>query len=630
MKIFLLCLFTILLALPKEVIFMRHANKAEKAPKGTTVKANWKKPLTEDGNKDAKNVMLFLQKYMKQHGSKDIVLYSSPFRRAISTVACFAKSTGIKIKLDRSLGEANTGKPKEADPGVWDPTPKEKGEYCCVKNECFMNNACTTKKGTETPETLEGNLGPNCDSPIRKVVKHCGMDIPEGTSLHMIDTKWIQQDGEEDGSDGPSSKWYGRPDKWTNDVKARAKYVWDYIITKKENSNKRLIIVSHGTFMQTFFQEYVDASRADYKCPWGLLKIPRTCNWNSGTMNFLRPNPDTNSKRKLLAVGERFSFTSTNDMLWLQQPGSSCKAKNTDFTYARNQWSGIPTTYKTNEAGKVIVSEIARKGEKVSGLVLDFQKKCPDKSLTTRLEYMDCTERKSKNGSPICLLAGWYSFGGYGCVSVGRFNTRRYMVFKGDSDKSAKSLQDYGIEGLTLTQTYNDNNGFWIKIKGLGKMSCDLKGNGQDANKKRPITSKSGRGGKPNGKGNGQDANRKRPKSSRRGGRGRKPNGKRRTSARRSTSVRRSGGSRPPTNKRPQPGQTSEEEANGGASGRKRSGSFVAASNLPESSNTASRLAFFFFGAFIFLGMYAVYSKSISKEESYYSLLNTNGDGSEL
>merc|ERR1719471_752328 len=136
-------------------------------------------------------------------------------------------------------------------------------------------------------------------------------------------------------------------------------------------------------------------------------------------------------------------------------------------------------------------------------------------------------------------------------------------------------------------------------------MSCDLKGNGQDANNKRPITS-------------------------RRGGRGRKPKGKRPTSARRSRSGRRSGGSRPQTNKRPKkgPGSTSEEEANGGASGRKRSGSFVAASNLPESSNTASRLAFFFFGAFIFLGMYVVYSKNISKEESYYSLLNTNGDGS--
>jgi len=240
MKIFLLCLFTILLALPKEVIFMRHANKAEKAPKGTTVKANWKKPLTEDGNKDAKNVMLFLQKYMKQHGSKDIVLYSSPFRRAISTVACFAKSTGIKIKLDRSLGEADTKGTKTKSHGIWDPTPKEKEEYCCVKNECFMNNACPTKKGTETSETLEGNFGPNCDSPIRKVVKHCGMDIPEGTGLDIIDDTWIQQDGNEDGTDGPSSKWYGRPYAWKNGknaVQARAKYVWDHIITKEENSN---------------------------------------------------------------------------------------------------------------------------------------------------------------------------------------------------------------------------------------------------------------------------------------------------------------------------------------------------------------------------------------------------------
>lgn len=563
MKIFLLCLFTILLALPlpTEVIFMRHGNKADEAPEGTKYGANWKKPLTTDGNEDAKNIMLFLKKYVKKYGNskednQNIVLYSSPFRRAISTVACFAKSTGIKIKLDRSLGEADTVGTKTKDHGVWDPTPKEKEEYCCVNNECFMNNACPTKKGTETPEipeTLEGNFGPNCDSPIRKVVKHCGMDIPEGTGLDIIDDTWIQQDGNEDGSAGLSSRWYGRPYVWKNDLEARAKYLWDHIITKEENSNKRLIIVSHGTFMKTFFFKYVDKSRADH----GAFD---SYNWNSGTMNFLRPNPDTNSKRKLLAVGERFSFTSTNDMLWLEP--SKCKADDTEFQYARSQWTNIPSTkYKTNTEGEVIVSEIVRKGKekKISGLVLDYKspKNCPKE--LTRLEYMDCLKRTSKNGSPICLLAGWYSLGGYNCVD-------RYMVFYGNDKKSAQSLQ------IKKKGSYNDAEGFWIKIKGMNRMT-----GGCLKKRRRPKT---------------------KPKK----------------------------GQPKVTN----PGQTSEEEANGGASGRKRSGSFVAASNLPKSSNTASRLAFFFFGAFIFLGMYVVYSKNISKEESYYSLLNTNGDGSEL
>jgi len=57
---------------------------------------------------------------------------------------------------------------------------------------------------------------------------------------------------------------------------------------------------------------------------------------------------------------------------------------------------------------------------------------------------------------------------------------------------------------------------------------------------------------------------------------------------------------------------------------------FVAVSNHSKPSDAASRLPYFFFGAVMFLGLYVVYIKRKSKEESYYSLLDTNGGASEL
>jgi len=660
MKMILLCLCTILLALPQEVIFMRHANKDDKLPTDTKVKANWKKPLTQDGLDDAKNIQLFLQKYMREYKESEIVIYSSPFRRAISTIACFAKAAGKKIKLDRSLGEADitvlgVTKTKTNDNGVWDPTfeKEKKEEYDCEDNKCFMKGKCTSDK------TLEGNLGPNCDTPIRDVLKHCDLaPSKDSTSLNIIDKTWKQKTD-------LSKTWYGTPG-WKNEAGARADYVWEHII-QTGKPNQRFIIVSHGTFMQTFFYKYVENSRAELNCPWKLGFA--TCAWNSGTMNFLRANP-IQGKRPLLAVGERFSFASTNDMLWLNQIG--CKAdQDTEFEYARDKW--FPGTYMKSKDNKAKLLKIARKGEMVSGLVLGFDKYCPGKD--TQLEYMDCTRRFSDNGSPICLLAGWYSLGGYKCFGrptspLKAMTQTNQLVMNSKDSTSAKWLQESFDDP-------NRGNGFWIKVREVEKRGlenikggCEMQSSsivgvrhgwvgvlqyrtkkGGDWQEKitSPQRSEAGaqqsirnflkylktNNGKVNRRGYGKKmkAGKMQVMSKDEQTVLKQRQDERKEEANKAmgiTSGEANDGASSNKQKQVNPNSQTSEEANGGASSRKRSGSFVAASNLPESSNTASRLAFFFFGAFIFLGMYAVYSKSISKEESYYSLLNTNGDGSEL
>lgn len=56
----------------------------------------------------------------------------------------------------------------------------------------------------------------------------------------------------------------------------------------------------------------------------------------------------------------------------------------------------------------------------------------------------------------------------------------------------------------------------------------------------------------------------------------------------------------------------------------------VAASKYSQASDANSRLTFFFFGLVMFLSLYVFYRKSMIKEDSEYSILNTNGEDSEI
>lgn len=56
----------------------------------------------------------------------------------------------------------------------------------------------------------------------------------------------------------------------------------------------------------------------------------------------------------------------------------------------------------------------------------------------------------------------------------------------------------------------------------------------------------------------------------------------------------------------------------------------VAASKYSQASDANSRLTFFFFGLVMFLSLYVFHRKSMIKEDSEYSLLNTNGEASEI
>jgi len=448
MNIFFLCLLTALLALPREVVFMRHGHK-DSVPRDIPKKSrsNWMKTLTPDGFKDAKSIMNFLKKYKREHPRENIVLYASPFRRAIMTLACFAKAEGIRIRLDRSLGENNsrynllTGKKKENDHGVWDPyyeTPsfQRKSAGCFNKgNICsFANRRCTNifdNKGTR---------GPNCDLPIREVVESCGLSVTDGEALDIIDPDYVQQTEE-------SMKWYGKKKGWINQPRVRARYVMTHII-ERHSQNERIIIASHGGFMsKDFFKTYVQGSRATRK-------------WNTGTMNFLRPSP-SGSIKKLMAVGERFSFTDTNDLLWINQRACNTASQPpAEFGYKRSAWD-FATLQDFKRGAEVPM--IARKGNEVSGLVLEFPQRCSNGN-SLRLEYIDCDTRTTINtGKPVCLLAGWYSPEGFDCID-------RSLLMHGSDDASASSLQNY--RESTFTKKYSsDGEGYWLKVTGLEQLT---------------------------------------------------------------------------------------------------------------------------------------------------------------
>jgi len=452
MKIFLLCLFTSLLALPTEVIFMRHGHKA-KVPKGTSgEKRNWQKSLTDDGFEDAKSIQTFLQKYKNEHsdGSDNIVLYASPFRRTIMTIACFAKSENIQIRLDRSLGENNSfgHKAKELDDGVWDPKipsqSSQETEAGCNNpgNKCsFHNNDCTDDNGNAILD-IQGTRGPNCDLPIREVVSHCGVSVPEG-GLDIIDPNYRQITDE-------SKKWFGKKGKnnWRNDPRVRAEYVYNHIINREENNGKRIIISSHGGFMVSFFNLYVSGGRNPSK-------------WNTGTMNFIRPTAFLTANGKpLQAVGERFSFASTNDMLWTDQADclSTDQEPHPDFGYLRSPWR----LFRGFKRGAKVPMIARNANNKISGLVLELNGRDDEDCNGSRLEYMDCTERMTRTTSnlPVCLLAGWYAPGGFSCLG-------RSLLMFGSDKTSAKAIQDYREGRLPASKYAGESQGYWLKVTGL-------------------------------------------------------------------------------------------------------------------------------------------------------------------
>lgn len=445
MNLFFLCLLTALLALPKEVVFMRHGHKAPEPPEDIPKKskANWMKSLTPHGFKDAKSIMNFLMKYKTEYPDENIVLYASPFRRTIMTLACFAKAAGIQIRLDRSLGETNTwGKTKkEHEHGVWDPyyeTPSfETKEAGCFNkgNKCsFANRDCTNTFDNK------GTRGPNCDLPIREVVEKCGLQVTDGEALDIIDPDYVQQTE-------PSMKWYGQMNGWSNKPRLRATYVMNHII-EQHDQHDRIIIASHGTFMaNNFFLTYVQGSRAYRR-------------WNTGTMNFLRPSPS--GPKRLMAVGERFSFTDTNDLLWFnQEECNTASQPPAEFGYKRSDWNFAALMDFKRGAE---VPMIARKGNEVSGLVLELPQRCSNGN-ALRLEYMDCDKRKTTNtGKPVCLLAGWYSLEGFDCVG-------RNLLMHNNQDTSASSFQSYKETGGIFGSYSGDRQGYWLKVTGLEQLT---------------------------------------------------------------------------------------------------------------------------------------------------------------
>jgi len=535
MKIFLLCLFTTLLALPVEVIFMRHGHKAS-VPKGTKQKNNWMKSLTEHGREDAKSIRDFLKKYTSEH-DEDIVLYASPFRRTIMTLACFAKAKGKKIRLDRSLGENNSKwklKGKEDDHGVWDPKIK-KPSFPGTEQDCHNpGNKCKfSNRDCSLPLDIQGTRGPNCDLPIWEVVNYCGeskvrdqqeiLDIIDpnytqryalvasGTRCNDRPGDYIQQiDGLEpadcarhcqdiegcvyfsfftnaaESSGGESSgghcnlcgtnaaaessdgdtykltddkniyeswKWYGRKGAWENTPRVRAEYAYDNIINNPANNGKRIIIASHGLFMDTFFKMYVSGGRKN-----GI--------WNTGTMNFLQPTEE-GSKKPLKVVGERFSFASTNDMLWTPNTFASdstnednclsTDATPKEFGYLRSPWQGRSLFGFNKDAN---VPMIARKREEVSGLVLELKNRDDEACNGARLEYMDCTERKTDRKT-VCLFAGWHAEAGIKCIN------RRLVMFE-NKDSAARQTQNHKESWFSPYSA--DTAGYWLKVTGLNEL----------------------------------------------------------------------------------------------------------------------------------------------------------------
>jgi len=485
MKIFLLCLFTTLLALPIEVIFMRHGHKAS-VPEGTKQKNNWMKSLTEDGFADAKNIQEFLQKYRSEHDEDDIVLYASPFRRTIMTLACFAKSTlklaestgkpGLKIRLDRSLGENNSIYPwktkKEHEHGVWDPKIEDPSfketETGCHNpgNKCNFANTDCKVNGIDTFD-VQGTRGPNCDRPIWEVVKHCGLskDPEQPEMLDIIDPTYTQstKDSKRYNSEG----WYGKKYGWTNKPRLRAEYVYENIIKDPANNGKRIIIASHGSFMTTFLSMYVSGGRVRRFNTGGMVFLQ----FNSGSILVREHDGSVRERwygKPLKAVGERFSFTSTNDMLWTPKTfaGDCLSTDGTpeEFGYLRSPWAGWIGGFK-HEA---TVPMFAKKGQEVIGLVLELKNRYDPACDGAQLEYMDCTKRITDEKT-VCLLAGWYSDAGMKCIG-------RHLLMQGSDGTSARSMQNYK-EGFLPIQKYSaDSQGYWLKVTGLNELQggCDI------------------------------------------------------------------------------------------------------------------------------------------------------------
>lgn len=206
--------------MPKEVVFMRHGHKDGVPGPTDGRKNNWQKTLTEHGFEDARSIQHFLTKYKEEHSGDKIVLYASPFRRAIMTVACFAYSTrtttpstdvnsNIKIRLDRSLGENSFPFAyKEWDHGVWDPLiEKKKRNFPKTEDGSCANpgNVCTfSNKLCGGIFDARGTRGPNCDSEIRRVVNRCHPKFKEKEDvLDIIDPEYKQ-------ITVASNSWYGK------------------------------------------------------------------------------------------------------------------------------------------------------------------------------------------------------------------------------------------------------------------------------------------------------------------------------------------------------------------------------------------------------------------------------------
>ncbi|MCR8847046.1 histidine phosphatase family protein [Rossellomorea sp. SC111] len=74
----------------KEIYIVRHA-KADGQP--------FHAPLTEDGERQARQLASFLENRSIQ------AIYSSPFIRALDTIAPFAERSGLRVQEDKRLGE---------------------------------------------------------------------------------------------------------------------------------------------------------------------------------------------------------------------------------------------------------------------------------------------------------------------------------------------------------------------------------------------------------------------------------------------------------------------------------------------------------------------------------------------